>query len=385
LARAGELNPTDATLLACSSKLRREFSAELARAALDTVLLRRKAAAKFSRSDEMYFTREALEQSSGEVIARYRAERFPPFAAVADFCCGIGGDSLALAADHAVTAIDVDPLRLAMAEHNVRVYYPWATAHFIAGDLLEMTLPDVEAIFFDPDRRADGQRQISPSRYRPEFHHLRQRLRADTALGVKMAPAVAWHDLHKLDAEIEFISVDGELKECVAWFGPFKGPRRRATLLPERATLSADEPAVGSVGEPGKYLYDPDPAVVRSGLVTNLAATLDARVIDAEIAYLTSDKLQATPFAALYRIDEVHPFHVRKLAKRLLELRVGRITVTKRGSVIDPATLIRRLKLDGPEHRTVILTRVRGKPIMFIGEKLSPGPDTLPESGAESI
>src|SRR5687767_11972709 len=122
LARAEELNPTDATLLACVSRLRNEFPAPLAAAALETTLLRRKAAGKFARAGDMFFTREALEQSSSEVISRYRAERFAPYARVAELCCGIGGDTIGLAAKREVIAVDNDALRLAMAEANVDVY-----------------------------------------------------------------------------------------------------------------------------------------------------------------------------------------------------------------------------------------------------------------------
>src|SRR5204862_124898 len=77
--------------LSCFNRLHKLYPAELARAALETALLRQRARAKFSHADAMYFTREALEQASGEAVSRYRAERFVPFGRVGDFCCGIGG------------------------------------------------------------------------------------------------------------------------------------------------------------------------------------------------------------------------------------------------------------------------------------------------------
>src|SRR5688572_10809482 len=89
LAAAVELRPSTATLLAVHQRLRKQFPDELARAAVETALLRQKAKAKFTRADQMYFTRAALEQSSGETISAYRARRFDGFERIGDWCCGI--------------------------------------------------------------------------------------------------------------------------------------------------------------------------------------------------------------------------------------------------------------------------------------------------------
>src|SRR5215213_7869335 len=81
---ATELAPTQAKYPACFDRLRKHFPADVARAALDVTLLRPKARVKFTRADTMFFTREALEMATGEAVARYRAERFAQFPAVAD-------------------------------------------------------------------------------------------------------------------------------------------------------------------------------------------------------------------------------------------------------------------------------------------------------------
>lgn len=372
LSRAVAMAPDDATLLTCATRLRREFPASLAAAALETVLLRPKAAAKFAQANGMFFTREALEQSSSEIVSRYRAERFASCDSVGDFCCGIGGDTIAVAEQHAVCAIDADPLRLAMAVANLRVYGHSERVSFIGGDLLTIDLPVCDGYFFDPDRRIDGKRQVSLIRCEPPLDSIRHRLQRDCPLGVKVAPGVPRHEIDALDAEAEFISVDGELKECVLWFGPMRTTLRRATLLPDRQTLFGEPTTPAEICVPQGYLYDPDAAIVRAGLVANLADVLSAKLIDPEIAYLTSNELRATSFATAYRIDEFHPFNLKKLTERLRALGVGRITVVKRGSAVDADLLMRRCKLEGSEHRVVILTRAAGNPCMMIGERISP-------------
>ena len=369
LVAASALSPSAANLLACHQRLRKEFPDDLARAAVETALLRRKAidSEKFTFGDVMYFTREGLEQSSGETVSAYRARRFAPFTHVADLCCGIGGDLIALTAAAFVTAVDANPVRLAMAAENVRRYHRADRVTFVEADVLTVPLPGVEAAFCDPDRRADGKRHLRPREYSPPLDRLRARFPADFPLGVKVAPGVPWDDLRGLGAEAEFISVGGELKECCLWFGPLRTTGRRATVLPAGETLTADEPADPEPpGPPLAYLYDPDPAVVRSGLVADLGRLLGARPIDPEIAYLTSDRHTPTPFARSYAVEEAMPFHARQLGERLRSMNVGNVVLTKRGSAVDVDELRRKWKLTGDQSRTVILTRVLGRPFALI-------------------
>src|SRR5262249_32760182 len=143
----------------------------------------------------------------------------------------------------------------------------------------------------------------------------------------------------------EFVSLGGELKECVLWFGPLRTAGRRATLLPGGHTLAAAAPAPAAApGAPLAYLYDPDPAIVRAGLVSLLGEQLDARPIDTTIAFLTSDTLRPTPFATVFRIEEAMPFNLKRLRLRLRELHVGQITVLKRGSPVDVVQLQLQLR-----------------------------------------
>src|SRR5687768_13551512 len=69
-----------------ADKLRAHASLEMCAAAVDQVRLRERGAAKFSRADEMWFSRPLLEQSSGEVIAAHRARRFAGYESIADLC-----------------------------------------------------------------------------------------------------------------------------------------------------------------------------------------------------------------------------------------------------------------------------------------------------------
>jgi hypothetical protein len=119
--------------------------------------------------------------------------------------------------------------------------------------------------------------------------------------------------------------------------------------------------AVAGPAEVGAHLYDPDGAVVRSGLVGQLAALVGGRLLDPTIAYVTSDQLVATPLARALVVEEVHPFGLKALRTRLRDRGVGRVEVLKRGSAVDVEDLRRSLRLAGPHAATLVLTRVAGQ------------------------
>jgi SAM-dependent methyltransferase len=376
LADAAALDPTESAFLSCFDQLRKLHPAELAKAALETALLRIKARARFTHADRMYFTREALEQATSEVVARHRAGRFATFGSVADLCCGIGGDALALAgAGLTVEAVDSDPLRVAMADANAAALGVADRVWGRVGDALTVPLPRVNAAFADPTRRADGRRYLDPEDYAPPLSALRARFAPGFPLAVKIAPGVSQADLRSVDAEVEFVSLNGELKECVLWFGAFRTAVRRATVLPAADSLRAETcPGPGPHAPPRAFLYDPDPAVVRAGLVPLLGERMGARPIDPQVQLLTSDRHAPTPFATAFEVEHVSPFHIRLLREYLRARTVGRVTVIKRGSPADADDLLRKLKLTGPHHRTVLLTRVDGWHAMIVCERVGHPP-----------
>jgi hypothetical protein len=373
IADAGALAPTEATFLTAFEKLRKRHSPAVAKAALETVLLRTKARAKFTSAERMYFTREALEQSSGEIAARHRAKRFAGYGVVADLGCGIGGDALALASVGVfVHAVDRDSVPLAMARANATALGVVDRIRFEEADVLHVALPDARAAFTDPSRRTDRRRYLDPEDYSPPLSTLRSRFAANFPLAVKIAPGVSWGAIGRLDAEVEFVSVEGELKECILWFGPLRSAGRRATILPSGVTLSPDHsPPLPPLSPVRAFVYDPDPAVVRAGLAGELAELLEIEPIDETVQLFTSDDQIDSPFLTVYRIEMAARYHATALRQHLRGHGVGRVTIVKRGSMIDADELMGKLKLAGWEHRVVLLTRAAGEPVMIVGERLT--------------
>ncbi|CAL9517337.1 hypothetical protein SUDANB120_03772 [Streptomyces sp. enrichment culture] len=369
--------------LAVATRLRRDHPAPLVSAALGQARLRQRAVAKFGAEDafRMYFTPGGAEMATRASVAAYRAGRLAALGvrSVADLCCGIGGDALALARRGIrVLAVDRDPLTAAVARANA--------AALGLADLVEVREEDVtavdtsgyDAVFVDPARRGGRGRVFDPEAYSPPLSWAARAAAATPCGAVKIAPGIP-HEAVPAGAEAEWISDHGDVKEAVLWFGTAAadalsgtGPAVRATLLPGPRTLHAAGPLPPPpVGPVGRYLYEPDGAVIRSHLVAEVAAQLGGRLIDPTIAYVTADELRATPYATAYEITDVLPFGLKPLKALLRERGVGTLTVKKRGSAIEPEELRRKVKPQGPNAATVFLTRVAGAPSMLIGGPVS--------------
>jgi len=365
----------DATALTIGARLRREgFADDLVAGALTQARLRARGRTKFGpAADRMFFTLDGLEQATRPAVADRHAARFADAGVtrVADLCCGIGGDlpRLAAAAER-VLGVDREPLTVEVARANLAVLGSGTsgTAEVVCDDVTAMDLAGWAGAFIDPSRRRGpgGRRTFDPNAYSPPYDFVLDLASRVPATGAKLAPGIS-HRVLPPGAEAEWVSDRGDVVECALWFGPLaSGARRRATLLPAGATLTGDGEQRGEVGPVRRYLYEPDGAVIRAGLVAEAAALVSGGLVDASIAYVASDALVSTPFLRTYEVTDVLPFGLKRLRTLLRARGVGRLTVKKRGSAITPESLRQQLRLSGPNEATIVLTKVAGAPTVLV-------------------
>lgn len=365
------------------SELRKQgHSPGLVAAVLAQARLRTRAAPKFGEfAARMLFTADGLEQATRLRVAALHAGRYQRagIQSVADLGCGIGADSLALAAlGIRVDAVDRDEVTAAVASYNLA---PWPDVTVHHADAESFDLGGVEGVFLDPARRADGRRLRNPDDWSPSLDFafgLGQRL----PTGVKLAPG-ADRELIPDGTEAQWVSVDGDVVELGVWFGPLARPgvgRSALVLSADGAaelTAPADSPDA-EAGALGEYLYEPDGAVIRARLIGDLARSLDARMLDPTIAYLTGDQAAVTPFTSTFQVLAQFPLDRRTLRKALSARGIGTLEIKKRGVDLDPAALRTELALAGDASATLILTRIAGKRRAILADRLPTGPENVP-------
>ena len=129
-------------------------------------------------------------------------------------------------------------------------------------------------------------------------------------------------------------------------------------ILPD-ARLTVTGAAALPVRDLGRYIYEPAGAVIRAGAIAELGERLGAGLLDSQVAYLTSDQLHDTPFATVFEVRQQLPANLKALRKWVRQAEVGVLEIKKRGVDIDPATLRKRLKLQGPNSATIVISRRR--------------------------
>ncbi|OJF14119.1 class I SAM-dependent methyltransferase, partial [Couchioplanes caeruleus] len=288
-------------------------------------------------------------------------------ATLADLGCGLGSDALAAARQGIrVYAVDADPLTAALAEANAAAA---GLAEMVTVECADATSVEVErfdAVFADPARRRAGRgRVMDPRAWSPPWDFVAALPGRVPRTVLKLAPGID-HALLPAGAEGEWVSVDGDLVEAAFWCGPLAEFPRRAVLLPGGGTLHGSGEQAAPVGTVGRFLYDPDPAVVRSHLVAEFAAGIGGRLADPQIAYVYTDESVDTAFARRLEVTDVLPFSLKRLRALLRERGVGRVEIRKRGSALEPEQLRRDLRLRGDASASVVLTRVAGAPTVVL-------------------
>jgi hypothetical protein len=357
--------------LALQDRLRAEFPPEVVRAAITLVELRRRAAGKFSRASEMWFDRVGLEQSTAEAVARHKSQRFAGRGRVYDYCCGIGGDAIQLASRNKVLAIDRDPALCLCTRWNAEVYGTADQLSTVCADV--ETLPARDGLLhIDPDRRPSrsGGSTATPSGHRslkleegaPNLETLRRFVGEFRGGAIKCSPASNFGGKFA-EAEVELVSLDGECKEATIWFGELGQPGLwRATALPSGESLSGDPLSAAAPVTPlSRYLMNPDPAIVRAGLI-DLFATRHGlcRLDDAE-EYLTGDSIPASHLIHAFEVAADLPNNEREIRDYFRSADVGTLEIMRRRIPVDIEGLRRRLPLSGRAAAALIFARIEGR------------------------
>ncbi|HEV7167135.1 MAG TPA: SAM-dependent methyltransferase [Micrococcaceae bacterium] len=386
LASLGPYRESDA--LGLNDTLRKAgHSPELVSAVLTQSRLRTRAEAKFGEfARQMLFTQAGLEQATRLNVAAQHAQRFAAagIRRVADLGCGIGADSLALASmDVAVTAVELDETTAACATMNLM---PFPSAKVIQADATQVDLSGIDGVWLDPARRttttSGTTRLFDPEAFSPPLSFAESLASRGLAVGVKMGPGIPHESLPET-CEAQWVSVDGDVVEAALWFNALarEGVRRAALVIGPRGSAELTSPVPYDpggqdveIGPVEGYLYEPDGAVIRAGLVADLARSLGGHLLDAHIAYICSATLVDTPFARAYRIKQVRPYNVKALKTWVRQNRIGVLDIKKRGTAVTPEDLRKQLLTGsgkGPNSATLVLTRIGEDRIAVVVEPIS--------------
>ncbi|GGG77342.1 THUMP-like domain-containing protein [Corynebacterium pelargi] len=327
-----------------ATELRQQFG-DAGRAVMELASAR----AKSNLPHTWLVDQDSAQQATHPLVAAQRAKRIAnamPGATVADVTCSIGAELAALSAE-GLRAIgsDIDPARLAMAQHNVP-----GTALLQADALAPAVRADV--MIADPARRSAGRRIWKPEDLQPPLPTLLDTWQ-HTPCAIKCAPGLQYSFW---EGGVSVISVDGGVKE-LCLYSPALLQGREAVVISSTGamdTLYSDMPDDVDISEPRRYIIDPDGAIVRAGLVRHYAHRESLSMLDPHIAYLTGDSIpegtSGFPF--------IETVGLKQLKAKLKAYDCGSLEILVRGVDVDPDRLRKQLKLRGSKPMAVVIARI---------------------------
>jgi hypothetical protein len=231
------------------------------------------------------------------------------------------------------------------------------------GDLDALAVPSQVLVHIDPDRRAQAAgRAVRVEDYVPGLEFLQHMAGTVRGGAIKLSPASNFGGKF-VDVEIELVSLHGECKEATIWFGELRGSESwRATVLPSGETLTG-EPLddAAEICLPRQFVYDPDPAVVRAGLVDAAAMRLGLARLDAAEEYLTGAECVSTDLAQVFEIVAELPNNPAEIRAYFRMSDFGQVEIKCRHIPIDADGIRRRLPLPGNQPAVLIFARLAGK------------------------
>lgn len=367
-------------------RLRKVLSPQQAGLVVELTSLRRRAETKFGRlASKMFFTELALQQATDLWTASYKASRLKNDQPVHDYCCGLGGDLMALARRGPAVGWDRSAEMAHLATANLDVLGASEHSQVRVQEIEAMAPLPGEVWHLDPDRRSSGRRSTQMEWHSPgpEFiEHLRK-IAPDGVL--KLAPATEVPEPWNQEAEREWISWNRQCRQQVIWFGALaqQSCLRRATVVTKTANCLEDPRVHSFVGQSTtrapqgsqveEYIYDIDPAVRAAGLTGALARDQNLVALEKESGYLTSAIFCGHPLLTGFQVLDVLPLRVKSLSSFLRKQSIGRLEIKKRGIETDPEQLRQKLKLQGEESRTLLLTRLGEREIAILAQRCLDG------------
>jgi len=381
-----ELAESDQSALHLLGRLRKVLSAERSRLIVDQIALRRRAIGKFGTlAKQMFFTDLGLQQSTDLGIARYKAARLSPETHAVDYCCGIGGDLLALAEQTSVVGWDRSPEISCLALANLRAVDCAGSVEVQVGNVEDRTPRADEIWHLDPDRRAEGRRSTQVEWHSPGPEVVDRWLQVAPQGILKLAPAALVPERWQCKAELEWITRDRECRQLIVWFGQLAtaAGQRRATVL--KGSLDRATPMVphSFQGDPRivaplasslqKYVYEVDPSVRAAGLSGAFAVDCALAALAPGSAYLTREQPVDHPLLACFEVIDHLPFRVAPLKNHLQSLGIGRLEIKKRGVKVDPEQLRKQLKLQGSGSATLLIGKLGLQEIAILARRRENG------------
>ena len=381
------LNADVPTLALKKAPVGTDFSLALRQIAARQLL--RKKVPEWSENEDLLFPAHlSIEQCSSEATAQYKANLLKGNA-FADLTGGLGIDTFYIDRHFQKTDYVERQTELCdLARHNFSVLNTKIEVHNeTAEDYLKHCEPK-DCIFIDPARRDEhGRKTVSIADCTPNVADLQDLLlqKAEKVM-VKLSPMLdiskALEKLHHVK-EVHVVAVANECKELdfILERG-YQGEIQFVcvnllTEQPEvRFTMEEERNSSGKLAESVlKYLYEPNPAVMKAGCFKLLTQRFDVFKLHKNSNLYTSEDLISDFPGRIFEVEGWAPYN--KKVKQALLQDVDKASIAVRNFPLSVAELRKALKIGDGDAIYLFATTLKGEQKIIVKTKKTASNETV--------
>lgn len=362
--------------------LRKNINRFQASQVVTQIQLRDRAGKKFQESDKLFFTDKGVQQSTSELVAKYKALRFQRAPAIADLCCGIGGDLVQLGHVAPTTGVDINREAVICAKANCEISN--SKVEVVNRSMNEVEFSDSTWIHIDPDRRPRGLRATQVEYIQPGIDELDQLISRHQNVAIKLAPATRVPDHWLSNCHREWIGENRETKQQVCWFGELHSSHgtRSATVVSHSGYDRFEIETPGRLNELPEfaesvdaYLFDLHSTLFAAHLTNAFAIRFGLKRMHRESSYFTAPDCEVSELAqsdlvSCFKVIDYTSVDLKKIKAMLRKHQITLSEVKKRSAAEDTYRHLLDLKPFGTIPGVVLLGRLKEKQIAIVAQRV---------------
>lgn len=323
-----------------------------------------------------------LEQTSSEKTAKYKASLISGDLLI-DLTGGFGIDAYFFAEKfNKLTYCELNPELSEIAAHNFKILGAKNIQTFQGNgiEFLKQSQEHFDWIYLDPSRRdTQGGKVFHLNQCTPDIsENLELLFERSENIMLKTSPLL---DLKagiialEQVCEIHILAVKGDVKELL-WIlkKGYRGSVEIKTIDFQKSGIQGFQSLFSTAQSevplslPLKYLYEPNPAIMKSGMFRELAAQTNTLKLHSNTHLFTSETLKDFPGRS-FEVSEILPFN-KKVLKKSLKLKKANITTRNFPKSVE--ALRKELKIgDGGTSYLFFTTNLKNEKILVVCKKAS--------------
>ncbi len=320
------------------------------------------------RTDQIYYpARHAIEQSSSEITARYKAELVSGKSLI-DLTGGFGVDSYFFSTKiERVIHCEREAELSEIAAHNFQILGAdnIKSLHSNGIEFLKNIEEQFDWVYLDPSRRkADRKRVFLLSDSEPSLPEILPLLWTTTKnILIKTSPLLDINSGMGILGnvrEVHILAINNEVKELL-WIlkkGFEEEPGIKAINIRKDGEqifefkLSEEKETTCNYGPPNKYLYEPNSAILKAGAFRLAAARFGLSKLNQHTHLYTSDELVEFP-GRRFEIESVFDYNRKKIS----QLNLKRANISARNFAVSVDELRQKFRIREGGNQTLYFVR----------------------------